>query len=234
MAKLFSFLRRHRKPVLVLTLLVALTVLFVSLDLRSQFTTWFNDSAVPWLQANPLLAPGIYMLIYVFAVVAFMPGSVLTLAAGAIFGPLAGLIYVSLASTAAAGIAFLIARYFAGDWVKEKATGKLARIKQGIEEDGWRFVAFTRLIPIFPYNLLNYMFGLTTINFWVYLIVSWLCMLPGTFAYVYAGYVGRQVALGQGGRIGLLLRISLAVGLVVLVTMIPGWVKRWKNVDPDA
>lgn len=223
------WLKKYRKPCLFFLLFLALVVLFVSRDLRQQFTLWFKSTASPWLRSHPFLAPGVYILLYFVAVVAFMPGSVITLAGGAIFGPLAGTIYVSVASTLAAGAAFLIARYFAAGWVEARASGRLGKLKSGIEAEGWRFVAFTRLVPIFPYNLLNYMFGLTRINFWVYLFVSWLCMLPGTFAYVYAGYVGRQVALGQGGTIGLLLKISLAAGLIILATMVPRWLRRWRS-----
>lgn len=215
---------------LVVGLLIAL---FQYFELRTVFTEWFKHDMKPWLAENPFLAPFIYILIYVVSVVAFLPGSVPTLAGGAIFGPILGTIYVSFASTGAAAISFLVARYLAADWVESKASGKLSTIKEGIEAEGTRFVAFTRLIPIFPYTLLNYMFGLTKIRFWTYVWVSWMCMLPGTFAYVYAGHAGRKVVLGEGGIGRQLIWIVSGIGVLVLASMIPKIVKMVSNDDVD-
>lgn len=212
----------------VLGLAVYLVVVF---DLRAEFSQWFREDVRVWLKSNPALAPLVYVLVYVVAVVLFMPGSVITVAGGALFGPLLGLIYVSVASTTAAALAFLISRYLAADWVERNASGKIKTVKEGIEREGWRFVAFTRLVPIFPYNVLNYLFGLTNIGFWTYTGVTWLCMLPGTFAYVYAGYAAKVAAAGQGGLRQILITISVAAGLIVLASMIPRWVKRYTGGD---
>ncbi|MFB6357178.1 MAG: TVP38/TMEM64 family protein [bacterium] len=215
--------------------LAVLVWLFEYFELRDQFRFWFKHTLTPWLDANPILGPFVYILVYVGAVVAFMPGSVITLAGGILFGPLWGTIYVSVASTGASGVAFLISRYIAGDWVQQKAEGKLEKIKDGIEDEGWRFVAFTRLIPIFPYNLLNYMFGLTRINFWVYLGVTWIAMIPGTFAYVYAGYASKAAVAGGQSVKRTLIIISIALGLLVFMSMLPSWIKKWKGEDiPEA
>lgn len=212
------------------TIVLAVVVyLFVAFDLRAEFREWFQEDVRVWLRNHPALAPFVYMLVYVISVVCFMPGSVITVAGGALFGPLFGLIYVSIASTTAAAIAFLIARYFAADWVERKASGKIDTIKKGIEAEGWRFVAFTRLVPIFPYNLLNYLFGLTKIDFWTYTGLTWLCMLPGTFAYVYAGYAAKVAAAGDTGVKRILITISIAAGLLILASMIPRIVKQWTD-----
>ncbi len=211
-------------------LLVALGIfLFVHFDLRSQFRAWFKSSVLPWLKTNPVLAPFAYMVVYVVAVVAFMPGSVLTIPGGALFGPILGTIYVSLASTVAAGLAFLVARYLAADWVERKVKGQLKKVKTGIEKEGWKFVAFTRLVPIFPYNLLNYMFGLTRINFWVYFFVSWVAMLPGTFAYVYAGYATKVATAGGQGVKRTLITVGIAFGLLIFASMIPRFVRMYRG-----
>lgn len=195
-------------------------------DLLVPLYEWFRTDFKGWLDRNPLLGPAVFILVYIVTVVALVPGSVLTLIAGAVFGPLWGLIIVSVAATLAAGAAFLVARYVAADWVQRKTSGRLAKLKKGIEEEGWRFVAFTRLVPIFPYNLLNYMFGLTRINFWVYFFVSWLCMLPGTFAYVYAGYAGRKVVFGEGGWGNYVFYVVSAVGVLLFASMLPKLVRR--------
>lgn len=202
--------------------------LFWAFDLRSQFSQWFREDMRIWLENHPLLAPFAYFIVYVVAVVGFMPGSVVTLVGGALFGPILGTIYVSLASTTAAAIAFLISRYVAADWVEQKASGRLDTVKKGIEQQGWKFVAFTRLVPIFPYSLLNYMFGLTRIKFWTYVWVSWVAMLPGTFAFVYLGFAGQKVVVGGVGLKKLMLIVGTAVALIILVSMIPKWVKQWQ------
>lgn len=228
---MFRTVREHWKWLGVAVVLAGVVYFFVAFDMRTEFSQWFREDVRVWLQNNPALAPFVYFLIYVVAVVFFMPGSVVTLVGGALFGPWLGLLYVSIASTTAAACAFLIARYFAADWVERKASGKIQTVKDGIETEGWRFVAFTRLVPIFPYNLLNYLFGLTKIDFWTYTGVTWLCMLPGTFAYVYTGYAAKVAAAGDTGVKQLLITLSIAAGLLVLASMIPRWVKQWTDED---
>ncbi len=225
--------RKPAKWVLGALVVSLLVYLYVAYDLRGEFSRWFRQDFKVWLAYHPFLAPFVYCLVYVVAVVGFMPGSVVTLVAGALFGPVLGTIYVSLASTTAAGIAFLIARHLAADWVEQKASGRLAKVKRGIDEQGGKFVAFTRLVPIFPYNLLNYMFGLTGIRFWTYLWVSWLTMLPGTFAYVYLGFAGKEVAVGGIGLKKLIAIVGTAIALIILVSMIPKWVKKWMDGEID-
>ncbi len=184
--------------------------LFWAYDLRAQFSQWFQEDMKIWLENHPVLAPFAYFLVYVAAVIGFMPGSVITLVGGALFGPILGLIYVSLASTTAAAIAFLIARYLAADWVERKASGRLETVKEGIDKQGWRF-------------------GLTGIKFWTYVWVSWVAMLPGTFAYVYLGFAGQKVAVGGVGLKKLIAIVGTAIGLIILVSMIPKWVKQWQE-----
>lgn len=226
-----EFFRKHWKKIAGLIVVSLLVYVFIAFDLRNEFSQWFKNDVQTWLKANPVIAPFAYIGIYVTSVVAFMPGSVVTLAGGALFGPILGTIYASVASTIAAGIAFLVARYFAADWVEDKASGRLGTVKEGIEAEGWRFVAFTRLVPIFPYNLLNYMFGLTKISFWIYAGVSWLAMLPGTFAYVYTGFAAQKATAGGSGVRTTLIYISIALGLLVLVSMIPKLVKKMQDDD---
>ncbi len=128
----------------------------------------------------------VFIAIYIIAVVAAIPGSALTVAAGALFGSLFGVVLVSIASTVGAGCAFLIARYVARDavikWLSRNE--KFRRLDQLTEDHGAVIVALTRLVPIFPFNLLNYGFGLTRVRFWTYFLWSWMCMLPGTILYV--------------------------------------------------
>ena len=160
-----------------------------------------------------------YLLTWVVAPTLMLPGSILTLAAGALFGPLLGTIYTSLGSTTGATLAMLLARYLAGDWVTRRAGGHLGKIKAGVEEEGWRFVAFTRLVPLFPFNLLNYAFGITRIPLWVYVLTSWICMLPGTAGYVYIGYAAKEAAVGGTDVVRKLLWALAVFAVLVLLPL---------------
>jgi len=170
--------------------------------------------------------PAAYIILYLIAPPLFIPGSVITLAGGALFGPLWGTLYTIFGATGGASLAFLIGRYLAGDWVENKAKGILKRLKDGVEKEGWRFVAFTRLVPLFPFNVLNYAFGLTKIRFFHFVAASFFCMLPGAAAYTFIGYAGREAALG--GK-GLVFKIAAACGLILFVFMLPRLIKAVKG-----
>jgi uncharacterized membrane protein YdjX (TVP38/TMEM64 family) len=138
---------------------------------------------------------------YFLAAVLFVPGSALTLTAGAIFGPWVGTATVSIASTAAAGASFLIARYIARERIQRlaEANRTFGAIDRAIARGDWRIVALLRLSPVVPFSMGNYLFGLTPARFWPYLLASWVAMLPGTFLYVSIGFAGRAaVALAPG------------------------------------
>lgn len=147
--------------------------------------------------------PLVFGVAYILAGLLFVPGSALTLAAGALFGLVWGTITVSLASTTVAGLAFLIARYAARAKVQGMAgtNRTFAAIDRAIAEGGWRIIAMLRLSPAVPFSLGNYLYGLTAVKFWPYLIASWVCMAPGTFLYVYIGFATAQAA-GAGGSGG--------------------------------
>lgn len=144
----------HSRPVrygkwLVRVLAAGLAVwLTLEYDLLNPVYEWFRSDFELWLNNHSVLAPLVYILVYILSVVALIPGSMLTLIGGGIFGPLWGSIYVSMPSTVAAGVAFLIARYLAADWAGRKKSGKFTKLKRGIEAEGWLFLAFARLVPI--------------------------------------------------------------------------------------
>lgn len=179
-----------------------------------------------WVEQAGLAGPVVFMLIYIIGTVLFFPGSVLTLAGGALFGPVWGTFYNLTGATIGATLSFLIARYLASNWVEAKTGGKLKSIKQGVEAEGWRFVAFVRLVPLFPFNILNYALGLTRIKLSHYIIASYVCMLPGGLAYTYLGYAGREAVAGSEG---LIQKGLLALALLAAVAFIPGLVKRLRN-----
>jgi len=157
-----------------------------------------------WIGDLGIWGPVAFGLLYVVAVVLLVPASALTLAAGALFGLVGGTVIVSLASTTGAALAFLISRYLARNWIAKKVEQypKFGAIDKALSEGGWRIVALLRLSPAIPFNLQNYLYGLTGIRFWTCVLTSWVAMLPGTFMYVYLGYVGRAgiEATGGGGQ----------------------------------
>jgi uncharacterized membrane protein YdjX (TVP38/TMEM64 family) len=171
-----------------------------------------------WIQEAGIWAPLLFMLVYAVAAVLFLPGSVLTLAGGALFGPVLGTFYNLTGATLGATLAFLIARYLASDWVAQKTGGRLKQLITGVEGEGWRFVAFTRLVPLFPFNLLNYALGLTRIKLSHYLLATYICMLPGAIAYTYLGYAGREAVAGEEG---LIQKALAALALLAVVAFLP-------------
>jgi len=142
------------------------------------------------------LAPVLFIILYIIGAVLFVPGSVLTIGAGVLFGRLWGSIYVSIGATIGALAAFLIGRYLARDWVRQQLEGnrKFAAIDQAVGREGWKIVLLTRLSPVFPFNLLNYAFGLTAVTLRDYAIATWVGIMPGTVLYVYLGSLGGNLA----------------------------------------
>lgn len=205
-----------------LVLLLAATALFVAyhrdrLDV-AQLGRWIDAAAI----AGPLL----FVAIYAAATVLFLPGSLMTLAGGALFGPIAGTLYNLAGATLGAALAFVIARFIGGTWIERRAHGSMQRLRDGIDDEGWRFVAFTRLVPAFPFNLLNYALGLTRIRFWSYLVTSAICMLPGAAAYTYLGHAGRQVLEGERS----LIQVGLiGLALLAVLAFLPRLVKRLRR-----
>src|ERR1700730_7228360 len=198
---------RPHLPRLALVLLLIAAAIGVALQ-RDQFTT---DSLSAWIGRLGTWAPFCYVVLYALATVAFVPGAIFGLAGGAPFGPLLGSVFNLAGATLGATLAFLVARYVAADWIGRKTAGRLKRFVEGVEAEGWRFVAFIRLVPLFPFNLSNYALRLTRIPLHQYVLASLVCMAPGTVAYTWLGYAGRTALSGEADaiRYGL-----LALGLL--------------------
>ncbi len=187
----------------------------------------FDIAAIEgWLQDLGFWAPVAFIVLWIFWAVLFLPGAVLGLAGGALFGPVWGALWTLTGATMGASLAFLAARFVASDWVAARAGGRLKLLLDGVEAEGWRFVALTRLVPLFPFNLLNYALGLTRIPFPVYVLTTLVCMAPGTVAFSYLGHVGREAA--EGGE-GVLRKALLALALVAAVAFLPRLIRRLRG-----
>jgi len=196
-----------------------------------------RQDLTPWISEQLALIDGmgvkgvfVFGLIYVLATVLLIPGSVLTLASGFLYGPWYGTLIVSAFSTIGAFIAFLLARFGFRSFFKEKSMQypKWQRYEKLIEKDSKKITCLLRLSPVFPFNILNYMLGLTSLSSRDYVLASWLGMLPGTFLYVYLGsflenltmspsFSGREARLQQAFFIfGLLITIFLVFYVIKL------------------
>ncbi len=152
-----------------------------------------------WIEGLGYVGGITFILIYIIATIAFIPGAALTLGAGTLFGVIWGSIYVFIGATLGAIAAFLIGRYLARDWIGKKIEGnqKFVAIDRAVAHDGFKIVLLTRLSPAFPFNLLNYAFGITAVGLKEYTIAS-IGMIPGTVMYVYIGsFAGDLARIGS-------------------------------------
>jgi uncharacterized membrane protein YdjX (TVP38/TMEM64 family)/Fe-S oxidoreductase len=169
------------------------------------------------VQGHELLGPLLFILLYSLTPVLFLPGLPMALAAGILFGPVWGVVYAITGATIGASLSFLVARHLARGWVEAKLTGDMWKnLDQKVGEQGWKIVAVTRLVPLFPFNLLNYAFGITRIPFLHYVITSFFCMLPACIAFITFSSSLPQLLKGKVSP-------SLVIGLVCIgiVMMIP-------------
>ena len=185
--------------------LVALIAIVIALFLAMRFLpvrqwlTSFNN----WVAQTGVAGIFIFIGVYVVATVLLAPGSVLTIGAGFAFGLWKGFLAVSAGATIGAALAFLIARFIAREKVESIAqrNDKFRKIDDAIGKRGAKLIFLLRLSPVIPFNLSNYLYGLTGVKFWPYVFASWIGMMPGTFLYVYIGAAGKAaVAVAAGGE----------------------------------
>lgn len=171
------------------------------------------------------IGPAAYVLLWVAACLFFIPGLPITLLGSAVFGAWWGLLWVTLGSNLGALAAFLTGRYAARSLVENWATRNplVARIDRGVARHGWRMLMITRLVPLFPFNMQNYAYGLTSIGFVTYTWVTFVCMLPASVAYCFAG--GALVS-GQANAAETLAYLAVAAVFLVSVSLLSRWVRR--------
>lgn len=195
----------------VILVILILTQVFDLTELLGNIDDWIEDLG-PW-------GPVIFILIYIMAVIVAFPASILTVAAGPLFGVFWGVVIVSIASTIGASLSFLIGRYFAQDATQRWLSGKelFLKLEMLTEEHGAFIVALVRLVPLFPFNMVNYGFSLTKVPFRTYVLWSWICMLPFTIVFV----AGAEIALSiSQGEIPWLLLVVLGITMVILSVIV--------------
>ncbi len=176
-------------------------------------------------------APAVFVLIWIAACVMMLPGLPIAIAGGLVFGAVWGTVWSTVGANLGACLAFLVGRYAARDmvsgWVEKNKA--LRKIDEGVRQQGWRMLMITRLVPVFPFNIQNYVYGLTNISFGTYALVSVVCMVPGTIAFNFAAGSAREVILSGGQPDAVkktMMYLAIAAVFFVLLSLIPGWVKK--------
>ena len=218
-----------KSKLLKLTVVIVFVVLAYLLLRHFGVTSAINLNNIPklkeWVSGFGIIAPVVYICLYTVATLFFLPGSPITVLSGIAFGPVWGVVYVWIGATIGVSLAFLVARYAARELVAGWISGnaQFQKIDEKVEQEGWRIVMFTRLMPYIPFNLQNYAYGLTKIRFSTYLLVSAIFMLPGTIAYV---QIGGALVSGEGNLYKTLIYLSLAAVLVLLVSLTPKFLRK--------
>ena len=202
------------RPILLLAVVLVIVVLSAKLGVGEKL-----GALQDWISSLGALGPVVFIVVYAAATVAALPGSALSIVAGAIFGPVLGVITVIFAATLGASLAFLVSRYFARRSIEGwlESSEKFRKLDELTEKHGDIMVAITRLVPIFPFNLLNYGFGLTKVPFKTYVLWSFVCMLPGTILYV-VGSAAVAEALREGKVPWILVAVvAMILGIIVVL-----------------
>jgi uncharacterized membrane protein YdjX (TVP38/TMEM64 family) len=185
------------KLLLLIPLAAVAVILALQFDLRELLRRTLDS-----ISSLGVWGPVLFVLLYIVASVCFVPASILTLGAGAVFGVIRGTLYVTVGATLGATAAFLVSRYLARDWIARKIEGNrtFTAIDEAVAREGGKIVMLTRLSPIFPFILLNYAFGITKVSLRSYFFGSAIGMLPASLVYVYIGSIAGKVATaGKGG-----------------------------------
>lgn len=189
--------------------------------------TWIKTENLRLFQAKAgIFAPLGFIVIYAIATILAVPGTILTLSAGALFGIVFGTLWTIIGATLGATGAFLIARFVAGEWALSQFEkgDRLRQLRQGIEQDGFWFVLSIRLSPLFPFIAVNYLLGLTPIPLTTYFLATLIGIIPGTFAYAWLGYGGLTAATG-----GAAWQLVGALGVLAVISLLPIVLKRFKS-----
>jgi uncharacterized membrane protein YdjX (TVP38/TMEM64 family) len=189
------------------------------------------DSLKLWFEGLGMLAPLVFILVWIAACVFFLPGIPVTVVGAFVFGPIWGTVYSLIGATLGATAAFLVGRYGARGMVEGliQKNAALQKIDRGVERQGWRMLMITRLVPVFPFNAQNYVYGLTKIRLLTYFALTLVFMAPGTAAYNFAA---GKLLRGEFDMTTLYYLAGAAV-LFVLLSLIPGWLKK-RYGDSDA
>ena len=213
----------HIRPLMLILLIVGIIIAVRVFTLQEYLE---KERLRQVIAAYGIWGPLVYLSIWALAPPLLLPGMPITLAGGILFGPFWGVVYTSLGSTVGATLAFLVSRYLARDWVASKVVDgtKIQSLDRKVAEQGWKVVAFTRIIPIFPFFILNYAFGLTRISLTAYVVATFFGMIPATTAFIYFSSNILDLFRGKVSK-----ELLIGALLVALVSLIPWIYKKVKG-----
>ena len=213
-------MQKHK--LILLISLIAVMILLLLFGIKSGINL---DKLQSFIKNLGILAPLVFILIYTIGPVFFMPITPLSITGGVLFGPVWGTVYTVIGATFGACASFLVSRYLVKDWVDNISSDKVALIQRRVQEEGWKFIAISRITPVFPFNAQNYVFGLTNISLKTFFITTIFSMIPGSFTYVYIGYAGKMALSDKSSAF---IQIAIAITLMLLFSFSPFIIKRIK------
>lgn len=217
-----------KKLILILLFAGTIVLLYFFTPARDYLSQEGLGRVRSWIEQQGALAPLTFGAIYILATVFALPGSVLTISGGILFGTVWGTLINLISATLGASLAFFLARYLGREFVEKWTRGKLKRFDQKIGEHGFYTVLYLRLIPLFPFNLLNFSLGLTQIKFQDYFFATLLGMAPGAFVYTSLGGATHHLDL-KDPEVWLDYRVWGPFALIILLSFLPKVIKLWKN-----
>jgi uncharacterized membrane protein YdjX (TVP38/TMEM64 family) len=209
-------MKKYGKWIIVILVVVFLSVLSVVLPVKE----WIREF-ISWVQALGPVGVVVFIIAYALATVLFLPGWIFTVSAGLIYGVFGGTLVALTGAVIGASLAFLVARYLLRQNIEEttRKNPRFGAIDQAIGKNGWKIVGLLRLSPLIPFNLSNYFYGITSISFGAYVLVSAIGMIPGTLLYAYLGAIGQAGVSGGAAGHSKWQYVLLAVGLVATIAV---------------
>ncbi len=212
------------KKIAIISVLLIVLFLIWYFDILSFFSTENIDKLRSFIESFGIYSIIVFIVGYIIATVLFLPASPLTILAGIIFGPAWGSVWTIIGASCGMMLAFLTARYLLRSSIEDKFkdSAVFKKIDQGIVDNGWRILFITRLLPIFPFNAQNYIYGLTKINFLTYSVLSTFLIMPGTVAYT---FLAGSATSSEGLSLQNITYISIGIVLLVILSLIPKFLK---------
>src|SRR5437868_542706 len=209
-------MKKYAKWIIVILVFVLLSVLSAILPVKE----WIREF-IGWVQQLGAIGVVVFIIAYAIATVLFLPGWIFTVSAGLIYGVFGGTLVALTGAVIGASLAFLVARYLLRRNIEEmtKKNPRFAAIDQAIGKNGWKIVGLLRLSPLIPFNLSNYFYGITSVTFGAYVLVSAVGMIPGTLLYAYLGAIGQAGVSGGATARSNWQYVLLGVGLIATIAV---------------
>ena len=209
-------MQKYSKWIVILLVVIGLSILAKVLPVRS----WIA-SLIDWVQQLGPVGVIVFILAYALATVLFLPGWIFTVSAGLIYGVVRGTLIALTGATIGAALAFLVARYFLRENVKQfvEKNPRFKAIDDAIGINGWKIIGLLRLSPLIPFNFSNYFYGITSVSFGAYVAISAIGMLPGTLLYAYLGAIGKAGVTGGASSYSMWQYVFLGLGLVATIAV---------------